>query len=196
MRSRVAVLASGRGSNLLALIEFLRHSGELAACEIALVLSNRADAPVLRVAGAHGIPSKAFNAEDDGSELEGFLENDRIDLIVLAGYLKKIPSRVTRAYQSKILNIHPGLLPAFGGSGMYGARVHEAVLAAGEKETGVTVHLVDDEYDRGPIVAQWRIPIRAGEDAESLGKRVLEVEHAVYPRIVDMVAALTQSQPK
>ena len=120
------------------------------------------------------------------------LRKSRIDLVVLAGYLKRIPPKVIREYAGRIINIHPALLPAFGGEGMYGARVHEAVIASGTKETGVTVHLLDDEYDRGPIVAQWRVPVEPSDTADSLAARVLNVEHVVYPRVVEMVAILQQ----
>jgi phosphoribosylglycinamide formyltransferase, formyltetrahydrofolate-dependent len=190
MRCKIAVLASGRGSNLLALVEFLTSCGSSASSEIAVVLANTPQAAALQVAAANGIRAEAFNAGDDGAELGALLSKYQTDLVVLAGYLKKIPARVVRAFPRRILNIHPALLPAHGGSGMYGARVHEAVIANGDTETGVTVHLVDDEYDRGAIVAQWRIPVLAGESAESLAKRVLEIEHTVYPRVVDMVASL------
>ena len=193
MRSRLAVLVSGSGSNLKALIEFLDRAGERASCEVAIVLSNRADAPALDVAREHGIPARSFAATGHGEELDDLLRESRIDLVVLAGYLKKIPASVVAAYSGRILNVHPGRLPAHGGPGMYGMRVHEAVIAAGERETGVTVHLVNDEYDRGPIVAQWRIPVRPDDDANSLALRVLEMEHIIFPRIVDLVAALQQN---
>jgi folate-dependent phosphoribosylglycinamide formyltransferase PurN len=115
---------------------------------------------------------------------------------VLAGYLKRIPSNVINEYAGRIINIHPALLPEFGGEGMYGARVHEAVIAAGARESGVTVHLVDDDYDHGSIVAQWRVPVEKSDTAESLGARVLNVEHIVYPRTVEMVAMLQQLESK
>ena len=115
---------------------------------------------------------------------------------MLAGYLKRIPSKVIREYSGRMMNIHPALLPAFGGEGMYGARVHQAVIASGAKETGVTVHLVDDEYDRGAIIAQWRMPVQPSDSAETLAARVLNVEHVVYPRTVEMVAILQQLESK
>ena len=111
---------------------------------------------------------------------------------VLAGYLKRVQSKVISEYAGRIVNIHPALLPAFGGEGMYGARVHEAVIESGAKESGATVHLVDDEYDRGPIVAQWRIPVEPSDTATSLAARVLNVEHIVYPRAIEMIALLQQ----
>lgn len=188
MPSRLAVLASGRGSNLQAILDHFDGLGRLA--KVVLVASNRADAPALAKARAAGVENAHFNVSGDGTELFDLLDRFRIDLVILAGYLKRIPPRVIEAYGGRILNIHPALLPDFGGEGMYGARVHEAVLAAKMEQTGVTVHLVDDDYDRGPIVAQWIVPVLPGDDAASLGARVLEVEHLVYPRAVEMVAAL------
>ena len=188
MPSRLAVLASGRGSNLQAILDHFDGLGRLA--KVVLVASNRADAPALEKAAAVGIDITHFNAADDGTELFALLERFRVDLVILAGYLKRIPPRVIEAYAGRILNVHPALLPDFGGEGMYGARVHEAVLAAKVQQTGVTVHLVNDDYDRGPIVTQWIVPVLPGDDAASLGARVLKVEHVVYPRAVEMVAAL------
>jgi len=196
MPSRLAVLASGRGSNLQAIIDHFDNLARERVARVMLVASNRADSPALIRAATASIDIAHFDSGDDGSELLALLHKFRIDLVVLAGYLKRIPSKVIREYAGRILNIHPALLPAFGGEGMYGARVHEAVLAAGVAETGVTVHLVDDEYDRGPIVAQWRIPVAKSDTAESLAARVLNVEHVVYPRAVEMVAILQQLESK
>ena len=118
------------------------------------------------------------------------LSEHAIDLVVLAGYMKRIPPRVVHQYHRRIVNIHPGLLPEFGGAGMYGARVHAAVIASGARTSGVSVHLVDDEFDHGPVVAQWRVKVEEGDTPESLAERILKVEHLVYPRAVEMVAAL------
>lgn len=192
MPSRLAVLASGRGSNLQAIIDHFDDPGREATAKVVLVASNRADAPALVRAATASIDIANFNVGDDGTELLSLLRKFRIDLVILAGYMKRIPSSVIEAFAGRIVNVHPALLPAFGGEGMYGARVHEAVLAAGAEHTGVTVHLVGDEYDSGPIVAQWIVPVLAGDDAESLAARVLQVEHIVYPRAVEMVAALHQ----
>jgi formyltetrahydrofolate-dependent phosphoribosylglycinamide formyltransferase len=188
MPSRLAVLASGRGSNLQAIIDHFDGLGQLA--RVVLVASNRADAPALSKAAKASISTATFIAADDGTQLLALLREHRIDLVVLAGYLKRIPSSVIAAFAGRILNVHPALLPDFGGEGMYGSRVHEAVLAAKAEQTGVTVHLVDDDYDRGPIVARWIVPVLPGDDPASLAARVLEVEHIVYPRAVEMVAAL------
>lgn len=192
MPSRLAVLVSGRGSNLQAIIDHFATTGKERLAGIALVASNRADAPALKKAEAAGIDSATFNAGDDGTELLRLLHEFRIDLVVLAGYLMKIPTRVIDEYEGRIVNIHPALLPAFGGEGMYGARVHEAVIAAGAAHSGATVHLVTDEYDRGPLIAKWRIPVAKSDTAESLAGRVLKVEHVMYPRIIEMIAALHQ----
>ena len=196
MPSRLAVLASGRGSNLQAIIEHFDSLARERVATVALVASNRADAPALLLAETASIDIAHFNANDDGSELLELLRKFRIDLVVLAGYLKRIPPKVIREYAGRIMNIHPALLPAFGGEGMYGARVHEAVIASGTEETGVTVHLVDDDYDRGAIIAQWRVPVEKSDTADSLAARVLNVEHTVYPRAVEMVAILQQLESK
>ena len=196
MPSRLAVLASGRGSNLQAIIEHFDNLARERVAKVVLVASNRPDSPALIRAATTSIDIAHFNAADDGSELLRLLQTFKIDLVVLAGYLKRIPPKVIREYAGRIINIHPALLPAFGGEGMYGARVHEAVISSGARESGVTVHLVDDEYDRGPIVAQWRVPVNRSDNAESLAARVLSVEHAVYPRAVEMVAVLQQLESK
>jgi formyltetrahydrofolate-dependent phosphoribosylglycinamide formyltransferase len=189
MAARIAVLASGGGTNLQAIID---HFASMAnpAGTIVLVASNREKSGALDRARASGIPTKVFDATDDGSALLRLLENVSADLVVLAGYLKHIPENVIREYHGRIINIHPGLLPDFGGPGMYGSRVHAAVLASGATTTGLTVHFVDDEYDHGPVIAQWRVRVKIDDTAESLAERVLSAEHIVYPRVVDMVAAL------
>ena len=196
MPSRLAVLASGRGSNLQAIVDHFDSLARERVAKVVLVASNRADSPALIRGATASIDIAHFNAADDGTELLDLLKKHRIDLVVLAGYLKRIPSKVIREYSGRMINIHPALLPAFGGEGMYGARVHEAVIASGAKESGVTVHLVDDDYDRGPIVAQWRIPVEPSDTADKLAARVLNVEHVVYPRTVEMVAILQQLESK
>ena len=190
MTSRVAVLASGRGSNLQAIIDHFDDLGREATARVVLVASNRVDSPALVRAATASIDIASFSATDDGTELLALLGKFRVDLVVLAGYIKRIQSSVIEAFAGRILNVHPALLPAFGGEGMYGARVHEAVIAAGARESGVTVHVVEDEYDRGPIVAQWVVAVLPQDNPESLAARVLKVEHIVYPRAIEMVAAL------
>ncbi|MBA3405166.1 MAG: phosphoribosylglycinamide formyltransferase [Gemmatimonadaceae bacterium] len=193
MPQRIAVLASGAGTNLQAIIDFHEQRQAGNAGIMSLVAANRASAGALQRARDAGIPAEIFDATDDGTALLGLLERYSIDLVVLAGYLKRIPAGVIRRFSGRIVNVHPGLLPDFGGPGMYGARVHAAVLASGATMTGVTVHLVDDEFDHGPVIAQWRVRVRMDDTAETLANRVLAVEHLVYPRVVDMVAALNSS---
>lgn len=196
MPSRLAVLASGRGSNLQAIIEHFDNLARERIAKVVLVASNRADSPALLRAATASIDIASFDAADDGSALLELLRKSRVDLVVLAGYLKRIPPAVVKEYSGRIINIHPALLPAFGGEGMYGARVHEAVIASGAAESGVTVHLVDNEYDRGPIVAQWTVPVEKSDSPESLAARVLSVEHVVYPRVIEMVAILQQLETR
>ena len=124
----------------------------------------------------------------DGEELESQLGAHTIDLVVLAGYLKFVPVAVTRRYAGRIVNVHPALLPQFGGPGMYGARVHRAVLAARATVSGPTVHFVDEVYDHGALIAQWRVPVQPTDDEHTLAARVLRAEHLLYPRVIQAVA--------
>lgn len=191
MRSRIAVLASGGGSNLQAILEYFDALGERRGGDVVLVASDRDAAGALGRASRRDIaPSVLAPTEDvDGTALLALLARHRVDLIVLAGYLRLIPSPVVRAFEGRIVNVHPALLPAFGGAGMFGARVHRAVIDAGARVTGVTAHFVGDEYDRGRIIAQWPVPVFPSDDSATLAARVLRVEHLVYPRVVDAVAS-------
>jgi phosphoribosylglycinamide formyltransferase 1 len=192
MTMRIAVAVSGRGSNLEALIGAL---GPGAPAEIVLVLSDKAAAMGLDRAHAHGIPAEVLEDPADGSAWLGYLRRYRADLVVLAGYLQLVPSSVVAAYRGWIMNVHPALLPAFGGKGMYGHRVHEAVLASGARETGVTVHLVDEVYDRGAVLAQARVPVVPGDTVNTLAERVLTVEHRLLPAAVLAAAAAGRPVP-
>src|SRR5262252_9184420 len=175
-------LASHRGSNVRAVVEACRD-GRLDA-RPAVVISNNADAGVLQFAAASNIPVRRIGgpsfADDrvrDAAILEELRRHD-VNLVLLLGYLKQLGPETTAAYRGRILNTHPALLPKYGGKGMYGARVHQAVLANGDTETGVTLHLVDEEYDHGEVVAQARVRVEQGDTVESLSARVLEREHA------------------
>lgn len=181
MPYRVAVAASGRGSNLAALIAALAPTG---AAEVVLVLGNRADAGALALARDHGIAAEVLADPASGAEWVRRLRAHRADLVVLAGYLKLVPAEVVQAWAGRIINIHPALLPRHGGAGMYGRRVHEAVLAAGDRETGATVHLVDEVYDRGAVLARAAVPVLAGDTAATVAARVLAVEHRLLPAAV------------
>jgi phosphoribosylglycinamide formyltransferase 1 len=183
---RAAVFASGGGTNLQALLD---HASDDTGWRVGLVLSNRPDAGALARADRAGVPRAVVAHDSDGASVEtrmlAVLDQHDIDFVLLAGYLKLVPAGVVARYHGRIVNIHPALLPSFGGKGMYGMNVHRAVLEAGVRVTGPTVHLADEVYDRGRILAQWPVPVRVGDTAEAVAARVLEVEHWLYPRVVD-----------
>ena len=176
---RVAVLVSGGGTNLQALLDAL-HDSPIA--RVARVISNRPDAGALERARRAGVPTTVLRDANDPAELQSALGGAQ--LVVLAGYLKLVHSSVVARFRGRMINVHPALLPAFGGPGMYGPRVHEAVLASGAKESGATVHYVDEAFDRGAIIAQEKVPVQKGDTAETLAARVLEAEHRLLPKVV------------
>ncbi|MEC9487113.1 MAG: phosphoribosylglycinamide formyltransferase [Prosthecochloris sp.] len=184
-KTKLAVFCSGTGTNFQAIYHAINER-DLPA-EFSLCLSNRSECGAMTFAAAKGIPTvhlseKQYDTHEEfaSAMLKALGEHD-VEYILLAGYLRKVPEAVVEAYNLKILNIHPALLPKFGGKGMYGISVHQAVLEAGEKETGATVHYVDTEYDKGPILLQRAVPVKKGDTPESLAARVLECEHQVYP---------------
>jgi len=189
---QLGVFASGRGSNFESILQAIQ--GNRLDADVRLLLSNKADAGALSIAHEHGIPtavvSKAsFETRDlfiDG--MLSILRQHEVELIVLAGYMKKVPPEVISVFKNRVINIHPALLPSFGGKGMYGHHVHEAVLEYGCKVTGVTVHIVDEVYDHGPVVAQRCVPVEEGDTAEQLAARVLKVEHRLYPESLQFFA--------
>jgi phosphoribosylglycinamide formyltransferase-1 len=189
---RVAVLASGEGSNLQALLD---ACGAARPARVVLVASNRAEARALARARAAGVTTHCIADPGDGPGLTRVLRQQRVELVVLAGYLKLVPADTVAAFAGRIINIHPALLPAFGGAGMYGERVHQAVLASGATFSGATVHLVDAEYDRGAIVAQWPVAVKPGDTPASLAARVLEVEHRLLPVVVLAAARAGRVEP-
>ena len=189
----IAVFGSGRGSNFGSILNAI-EAGTLPEIRIACVVSNNSAAGILDIARSRALPAlhlsrKQFGTDDEfASRLLSLLEQHNVGLILLAGYMKLVPSRVIERYRNRILNIHPALLPKFGGPGMYGMRVHTAVIAAGERESGATIHLVDEEYDRGPILLQKHVPVRPGDTPEALAARVLAVEHELYPEALRRIA--------
>lgn len=186
---RIAILASGGGSNLQAILDHFGSSPASIAGEIVLVASNRADAGALQRARDAAIPTYVIQDSTDGTALLHALQAARTEMLVLAGYLKLVPLDVVRTFAGRMLNVHPSLLPSFGGHGMYGQRVHAAVIEAGAKLSGVTVHFVNEEFDRGPIAAQWPVPVVARDTPQSLAARVLHVEHQLYPSVIEAVAS-------
>jgi formyltetrahydrofolate-dependent phosphoribosylglycinamide formyltransferase len=184
--ARIAVLASGGGTNLQALLDHFADG--TAGGRVVWVGSNVAGAGALARAGRAGVATGLVVDPADGAALLAQLRAADADLVALAGYLRLVPAEVVRAFPGRIVNVHPALLPAFGGPGMYGRHVHEAVLAHGCRVSGVTVHLVDEQYDRGPILAQWPVPVLPDDDAAALAARVLQAEHALFPRVVEALA--------
>ncbi len=189
---RLGLLASHGGSNVQAIIDACT-AGKLLA-EPRVVISNNSGSEVLKRAAREGVPGIHLSSRthprpgDLDAAIEAVLVDHGVDLVVLGGYMRKLGPRVLGRYRGRILNVHPALLPAYGGQGMYGERVHAAVLEAGERVTGVTVHLVDEEYDRGPVLAQVEVPVLEGDTVESLRLRVLEREHALYPETLQKIA--------
>ncbi len=196
-KARLAAFCSGTGSNFRSLYEAIRER-DLPA-EFVLCLSNRPECGAITFAREHGIPALHLSEKQYGGR-EAFaaamleaLDTCAVEYILLAGYLKMVPEKVVRAYADKILNIHPALLPKHGGHGMYGINVHKAVLEAGETETGATVHYVDTEYDRGPVLLQRKVAVKPGDTPESLAARVLTCEHRLYPDALELVLTERES---
>jgi formyltetrahydrofolate-dependent phosphoribosylglycinamide formyltransferase len=190
---RVAVLASGGGTNLQALIDHFNPAPAPAA-RVELVVASRAGIGALERAARAGVAAVTLDARQIGPEalaarMLDELARHRVDVVVLAGWLQLVPPEVVERYHGRMLNVHPALLPAFGGKGMYGMRVHRAVIDSGVRVSGATVHHVSDRYDEGRIVAQWPVPVLAGDTPEALAARVLAVEHRILPLAVESLAA-------
>ncbi len=189
---RLAVFASGGGTNFQAILDAVER-GSL-PLTVALCLSNTPKAGALARARRYGVPTAVLDSRDFETEstyvaaLMDVLGEHAVNFIALAGYMRKIPAGIVDAFGGRMLNIHPALLPSFGGKGLYGRRVHEAVLAYGARWTGATVHLVDEEYDTGPIVLQEPVPVLPGDTPETLAARVLRIEHRLYPQALRLFA--------
>lgn len=185
-RFKIALFASGAGSNAQ---KIMAYFAKTATIQVALIACNRPEAGVLEIARQHGIPTLLIEKERffRGDGYAPVLNAQGISLIVLAGFLWKVPQTLLHAFPGKIINIHPALLPKYGGKGMYGAHVHEAVLAAGEAETGITIHYVDELYDHGDVIFQARCAVAAGDDAATIAKKVQQLEHYHYPRVIEEV---------
>jgi phosphoribosylglycinamide formyltransferase-1 len=181
---RLAIFASGSGTNAQKIIDRFRDHSRI---RVALIVCNKPGAGVLTIADLEGIPSLLIERDrflkGDGYIPE--LEQGRIDWVILAGFLWKIPSVLVKAYPSHILNIHPALLPKYGGRGMYGHFVHEAVIEAGEAESGITIHLVDEQYDHGKTLFQTSCALEPGETPDSLARKVQVLEHRYFPEVIE-----------
>ena len=191
----IAVVGSGRGSNFQAILTAMQQ-GNVPGARICLVVSNNSGAGILEIARANALPAVHLSQTQFPDEqafaagMLNLLHEHGADFIVLAGYMKRVPREVVRAFRDRMVNIHPALLPKHGGKGMYGPHVHEAVIAARERLSGATVHYVDEEYDHGRIVLQRSVPVFAEDTPETLAARVLEVEHTLYPDAIRQLAAL------
>jgi formyltetrahydrofolate-dependent phosphoribosylglycinamide formyltransferase len=189
---RLAVLASGQGTNLQNLVHAIT-SNTLIGVELCLVISNNSQSGAMQFASSAGVSTAHISATKCGSQeaadrvLEETLRRSEIDVIALAGYMKQLPPKVVRQFENRIVNVHPALLPAFGGPGMYGMRVHETVLKRGCKISGATAHLVTEEYDEGPILLQECCPVHAKDTPEDLALRVRDIEFKLLPRAIQIV---------
>lgn len=183
MNKKVAILASGNGTNAENIIRYFRNDERV---HIELVLTNRENAYVLERARNLNVPSVYMPKREweDGESVLSLLKDREIDFIVLAGFLARVPDCILQAFPDKIINIHPSLLPKFGGKGMYGDRVHEAVVAAGEKESGITIHYLNERFDEGEIIVQYRCPVLPEDTAEDVAKKVHALEYEYYPQVI------------
>ncbi len=191
---RIAVLVSGGGTNLQAVIDGI-EDGRIRGAEVVRVISSNPDACSLERAKKHGIEAVVIgkiNYPNQAKRTKAILtalDEAETNLVILAGYMSILEPEIIEAYRGRIINIHPSLIPKFCGPGFYGKRVHEAVLAAGEKESGATVHYVDEGVDTGPVILQEKVPVLAGDTAETLAARVLETEHKILPKAVEIIIA-------
>ncbi|MCR9171298.1 MAG: phosphoribosylglycinamide formyltransferase [bacterium] len=180
---RIAIFASGTGSNAINLIRFFQEDADI---EVAFVLSNKAEAKVLSSAQELGVKTLHFDNQQvaDGTFLVGLCKEHRVDWIVLAGYLRLIPAALIQAYDRKMINLHPSLLPNYGGKGMHGRNVHEAVIANGEEKSGITIHFVNEEFDKGEILAQFHCKLTPEDTVESLEGKIRYLEQTYLPTVV------------
>lgn len=186
MVRNIAVLASGNGSNAENIIRYFKEKGTAA---VSLVLSNRREAFALERARRLGVPAVYFPKEEwaDGEAVLAALREYKVDFVVLAGFLVRVPSNILRAYPSRMVNIHPSLLPKFGGKGMYGDGVHRAVLASGETESGITIHYTNERYDEGAVICQHKCPVLSGDTVETLAARIHVLEYEYYPKVIEQL---------
>ena len=187
--TRIAIFASGAGSNAARIIEYFKNDGKTG---VTLIVSNNPSAGVLNIAASEKIPALIIEKEQffHGDSYLPYLKSRHIDFIVLAGFLWKIPLAILSAFPNAIINIHPALLPKYGGKGMYGLNVHAAVLRAGDKVSGITIHYVDEHYDNGDIIFQDKCEVLPSDTPESLADKIHKLEHQHFPRVIDQVVSL------
>ena len=184
MKKRIAIFASGSGSNAQKIMEHFKRNAD---AEVVLILTNNPQAYVLQRADNFEIPSHIFNRNEfyNSDDVINLLKNLQVDLIVLAGFLWLVPPTLLNAFPNKIINLHPALLPKYGGKGMYGDNVHKAVLAAGEEESGITIHFANVEFDEGEIIHQSRFKIEPGDSLEMVKFKVQQLEHQHFPKVIE-----------
>ncbi|MFD2202117.1 phosphoribosylglycinamide formyltransferase [Shivajiella indica] len=180
---KIAILASGSGSNAEEIIKYFQHSKK---GKVILIGSNKKDAYVLERAKKFNVPSFTFNkTEMEAGNLSRKLLEEGVDFVVLAGFLLKIPDDLIHAFSNRIINIHPALLPKYGGKGMYGMKVHEAVKTSGDKESGITIHLVNEQYDEGKIIFQAAVQIEPSDSPEDIAQKVHQLEYKYFPNVIE-----------
>jgi phosphoribosylglycinamide formyltransferase-1 len=184
LKKRIAIFASGSGSNAQKIMEYFKKSNDT---EVAIVLTNNPDAYVLQRADNFEIPSHVFDRKEfrETDDVVQLLKNLQIDLIVLAGFLWLVPENLLKAFPNKIINIHPSLLPKYGGKGMYGDKVHLAVLENKELESGITIHFVNEHFDEGEVIQQARFKIEATDDLEMIKFKGQQLEHQYFPKVIE-----------
>lgn len=189
----LALFASGTGSNARKIMDYFKMSETV---RVSLVVSNNKDAGVLAIAESFGVPTHLISRKSfyDSTDLLAVLAAHEVDFIALAGFMWLVPPYLVQAFPRRILNIHPALLPKFGGKGMYGMHVHEAVQASGESESGITIHYVNERYDEGNILFQTSCVLEAGESPAQIAKKVQVLEHEWYPKVIETALAAAQSQ--
>lgn len=182
----IAIFASGNGTNAQRIVEYFSDNKNINIC---LILSNKKDAFVLQRAKNLNIPSIYFNRSDfyETDKINNILRQNSVDLIVLAGFLWLIPLKLIKEFNGKIINIHPALLPKYGGKGMYGDKVHKAVIESGEKESGISIHFVNEKYDDGKIILQKKITILSDDDHESIAKKIHQLEYKYFPQVIENI---------
>ena len=183
---KIAILVSGTGTNAINIIEYFEKNS---VADVALVVSNKTDALAVEKAQNKGVKTIVFNNESfkKNSLVLNYLKSESIDFIILAGFLMKVPNDIIHAYPNKIVNLHPSLLPKYGGKGMYGNHVHRAVIEAQESESGISIHFVNEEYDEGAIIFQAKVSVEKKDSVEVLAQKVRQLEHRFFPKIVEQV---------
>ncbi len=181
---KIAIFASGNGSNAQRIIEYFQSSRSI---RVAMVLSNNPDAPVLERSRKLGVPAEVFSRVEfyETDKIPAILRKNGISFLILAGFLWLVPGNLLKTFSGKIINIHPALLPKYGGKGMYGMKVHQAVIESGDKESGISIHTVNEKYDEGQILFQAKCSVESGDTAETLAMKIHELEHQYFPKVIE-----------